>query len=118
MTDKESLIVKLKRRLGIPADDTQEDLLLSDIIEDAQGHFMLLTKGSDIEAKYDFIILDVADARYNRKGSTGMKSESVDGYSVTWKDAENDFKPYWSLLKIDFNLEGDGERKRGNMVMW
>lgn len=118
MTDTQPLIKKLKRRLGIEETDTQEDALLTDIIEDAQAHFKALTGVTDIEPKFDFIILDVADMRYNRKGSVGMQSESVDGYSVTWKDAESDFKPYWSILNREFDLEGAGYREKGNMVMW
>lgn len=113
------MLEKLKRRLGIAETDTEEDKLLQDIISDAISHFMLITKSDIVDAKYNFIILDVADMRYNRKGSTGMKSESVDGYSVTWQDAKEDFAPYWNLLKDDFDLEDNsGDREKGNMVAW
>ena len=109
---------KIKRRLGI--EDAQQDDLLKDLIDDAESHFKLLTKktGSEdvITPAYDFIIRDVVALRYNRKGSEGMKSESVDGYSTTYSDAMDDFKPYRDLLERDFNLiDSDSERQRGTV---
>ena len=113
------LLNKLKRRLGIAQDDTQEDDLLQDILEDAEAHFKLLAETDIIDSKYQFIILDIADMRYNRKGSTGMKSESVDGYSVTWQDAKDDFAPYMSIIIKDFDIDNSlGEREKGNAWWW
>lgn len=106
---------KIKRRLGI--EDAQQNELLNDLVDDAKSHFKLLTKQSeDIPEKYDFIIRDVVALRYNRKGSEGMKSESVDGYSTTYSDAMDDFKPYRDLLERDFNLiDSDSERQKGTV---
>lgn len=106
---------KIKRRLGI--EDAQQDDLLNDLIDDAASHFKLLTKQSeDIPDIYDFIIRDVVALRYNRKGSEGMKSESVDGYSTTYSDAMDDFKPYRDLLERDFNLiDSDSYREKGKV---
>lgn len=104
---------KLKRRLGIT--DAEQDALLQDILDDARAHFKLITGAETIDTKYDFIILDVADIRYNRKGSTGMKSESVDGYSVTFADISKDFLPYMSLLNRDFELD---RNMKGKVHFW
>ena len=109
---------KIKRRLGI--EDAQQDDLLNDLIDDAESHFRLLTKKTGAEdiivPAYDFIIRDVVAMRYNRKGSEGMKSESVDGYSTTYSDAMDDFKPYRDLLERDFNLiDSDSYREKGKV---
>lgn len=113
---EQAQLEKLKRRLGLDLQDDTEDKLLEDIFTDSQSHFMLITGASEVSPKYEFIIFDVADKRYNRKGSEGLASESVDGYSVTFKDIEDDFKAYFKFLERDFSLN-DKLRERGR-VLW
>lgn len=45
-----------------------------------------------IPAELDYIVDEVTIARFNRIGSEGITSESLDGHSATYQD--NDFKPY------------------------
>lgn len=99
---------KLKRRLGI-TDEAQDELLL-DLISDAESYFKVFTGSTDVPQAYKFIIREVALKLYNRKGSEGMESESVDGYSV--KYASDLFSDYLELLERDFNLS-DEYRKTG-----
>lgn len=107
-------LTKLKRRLGIT--DKLEDDLLKDIISDAESHFKLITGAESVQEKYEFIIIDVADKRYSRKGAASMESETIDGYSARYRGIEDDFKPYIDLLKRDFGLDDFG--RRGNVVWW
>ena len=109
--EENKLLLKLKRRLGIKQEDTLEDSLLNDIIEDSISHFKLITGANEVDDKYNFIILDVADIRYTRKGSAGLSSESVDGYSTNFKSIEDDFKPYMKFLEKDFNLKDEFRQK-------
>lgn len=44
-----------------------------------------------------FIVEEVTVSRYNRIGSEGMKSESVEGRSISFTD--DDFMPYMSILE-------------------
>lgn len=111
--DNTQLLEKLKRRLGIT--DTLEDELLNDIINDAIDHFKLITKAVEVNSKYSFIILDVADIRYNRKGSAGMKSEATDGYSVSFQTISDDFKPYMAILNADFEIGSESQREKGKI---
>lgn len=108
-------LAKIKRRLGIPADDTNEDDLLADLIEDAEGYFKLLTSSSIIEHKYQFMIENVVYKLYGRKGSEGVTSETVDGYSVTYQEWDNLFKPYMAILNKDFGLDGS-LREKGKVM--
>lgn len=98
MTDR--LLEKLKRRLNIT--DKEQDALLEDLLEDAESHFCLLTKEQSVDPQFEFIIVDVAAARYGRKGSEGLAKETVDGYSSEY--IHHDFEPYMELLDGYFNV--------------
>lgn len=106
---------KIKRRLGILADDTAEDELLKDLIGDAESYFKLLTTSSIVDSKYHFMIENVVYKLYGRKGSEGVTSETVDGYSVTYQEWDNLFKPYMAILTKDFGLDGS-KRQKGKVM--
>lgn len=114
MADTQQL-AKIKRRLGIAAEDTLENQLIQDMIDDAGSYFKGLTGSVTIEPKYDFMIENVVYKLYGRKGSEGVTSETVDGYSVTYQDWDNLFKPYMAILNKDFGLDGS-LRQRGKVV--
>lgn len=114
MTDTQRLN-KIKRRLGITPDDTKEDDLLSDLVEDAESYFKLLTTSSTVGSKYYFMIENVVYKLYGRKGSEGVTSETVDGYSVTYQEWDNLFKPYMAILNKDFGLDGS-QRQKGKVM--
>lgn len=115
MADTKQL-AKIKRRLGIAAEDTLEDQLIQDMIDDAESYFKGLTGSATIEPKYNFMIENVVYKLYGRKGSEGVSSETVDGYSVTYQDWDNLFKPYMAILNKDFGLDGS-LRQRGKVVL-
>ena len=106
---------KIKRRLGIAPDDTKEDDLLSDLVEDAESYFKGLTGEATIDNKYAYMIENVVYKLYGRKGSEGITSETVDGYSVTYQDWDNLFKPYMAILNKDFGLDGS-QRQKGKVT--
>lgn len=106
---------KIKRRLGIVPDDTKEDDLLSDLVEDAESYFKGLTGNSTVDSKYYFMIENVVYKLYGRKGSEGVTSETVDGYSVTYQEWDNLFKPYMAILNKDFGLDGS-LREKGKVI--
>lgn len=108
-------LAKIKRRLGIAPDDTKENDLLADLIDDAESYFKGLTGTATIDSKYHFMIENVVYKLYGRKGSEGVTSETVDGYSVTYQDWDNLFKPYMAILNKDFGLDGS-LREKGKVV--
>lgn len=107
----ETQLAKIKRRLGIAQDDTAENDLLADLVDDAESYFKTLTGSVEIGSKYNFMIENVVYKLYGRKGSEGVTSETVDGYSVTYQDWDNLFKPYMAILNKDFGLDGSLRRK-------
>lgn len=107
----EAQLVKIKRRLGIAQDDTAENDLLADLVDDAESYFKTLTGSVEIGSKYNFMIENVVYKLYGRKGSEGVTSETVDGYSVTYQDWDNLFKPYMAILNKDFGLDGSLREK-------
>ena len=108
-------LAKIKRRLGIDPNDTKENDLLQDLVEDAESYFKGLTGITEIESKYNFMIENVVYKLYGRKGSEGVTSETVDGYSVTYQDWDNLFKPYMAILNKDFGLDGP-QRQKGKVM--
>ena len=108
-------LAKIKRRLGIAPADTKENDLLQDLVEDAESYFKGLTGITEIESKYNFMIENVVYKLYGRKGSEGVTSETVDGYSVTYQDWDNLFKPYMAILNKDFGLDGS-QRQKGKVT--
>lgn len=108
-------LAKIKRRLGISVEDTNQDVLINDLVSDAESYFKLITGAKTINEQYSFIVRDVALKLYVRKGSEGAESESVDGYSVSY--AKSLFEEYMPLLERDFNLTDDGS-KRGKVYFY
>ena len=111
----ETQLAKIKRRLGIAQDDTAENDLLADLVDDAESYFKTLTGSVEIGSKYNFMIENVVYKLYGRKGSEGVTSETVDGYSVTYQDWDNLFKPYMAILNEDFGLDGS-QRQKGKVT--
>ena len=111
----ETQLAKIKRRLGIAQDDTAENELLADLVDDAESYFKTLTGSVEIGSKYNFMIENVVYKLYGRKGSEGVTSETVDGYSVTYQDWDNLFKPYMAILNKDFGLDGS-QRQKGKVT--
>lgn len=108
---------KIKRRLGIDRDDTLEDELLEDLVDDAESYFCGLADIDKFDNKYNYIIENVVYKMYQRKGSEAVKSENVDGYSVTYEDWDDYFKPYLKIIDRDFGDDGT-YREKGKVMFY
>lgn len=105
---------KIKRRLGIT--DNMQDDLLTDLIDDSEQLFMMITGASNVENKYAFMVESAVYQLYSRKGSEGIESETVDGYSV--KYAMTLYSDFMPILERDFNLDDRSHRKSGRVSAW
>ncbi|UTH14871.1 phage head-tail connector protein [Macrococcus equipercicus] len=85
----------VKLQLGIT--DTKQDDLLTLIINNV-GKAMLgyLPALTSVPDELGYIVEDVAVARYYRRGSEGMKSKSIEGYSVAY---DKDFDSYLHIFE-------------------
>lgn len=112
MADIDSAVVleKLKRKLSFSVVDEEKDALLTDLIGDTMDHFRLIAESLSgtypgaIPIKFEFIIKEVAEKRFNRIGSEGMTSESIDGHSVSYEEQKNDFNPYLSAMERTYDV--------------
>lgn len=101
----------LKLMLGIAADDSSLDDKLSLIISTAQARLMLLLGGIEPPDSMNHIVREVAIIRFNRIGSEGMASHSVEGESLSF--VEDDFAPFAD--EIQAFLESQQETTRGKL---
>lgn len=105
---------KIKRRLGI-TDNLQDDLL-TDLIDDGEQLFKMITGANAVDDKYSFMVESAVYQLYARKGSEGIESETVDGYSVKYAmTLYDDFMP---ILERDFELDDNSYRKSGSVSVW
>lgn len=105
---------KIKRRLGI-TDNLQDDLL-TDLIDDGEQLFKMITGANAVDDKYSFMVESAVYQLYARKGSEGIESETVDGYSVKYAmTLYDDFMP---ILERDFELDDHSHRKTGKVSVW
>lgn len=106
----ESALTTLKTLLGIP--DDSRDALLTTIVNAVQARLLLLLgDASEVPESLAYIVPEVAVIRYNRIGSEGMSSHSVEGETVAY--ADNDFVGYMS--EIEAYLDEQQTTKRGRV---
>jgi hypothetical protein len=105
------MLENLKLLLGIPADDTELDGKLLLIVKSTTARLKLLLGGIDPPEEMDHIILDVAIMRFNRIGSEGLSSHSVEGESLSFSDS--DFDGF--SAEIQAWIDGQKESTRGKV---
>lgn len=84
------MLKELKLLLGIAADDTSKDAVLSLLISTATARLKLRLGGLEPPESMDHIIREAAVVRFNRIGSEGMGSHTVEGESVQFDNSDFD----------------------------
>lgn len=105
------MLENLKLMLGITDADSDLDAKLRLIISNTTSRLKLLLGGIDPPEEMDHIILDVAIMRFNRIGSEGLSSHSVEGESLSFTDS--DFNGFAG--EIQAWLDSQKESKRGKV---
>ncbi|MDQ0158809.1 phage head-tail connector protein [Alkalibacillus salilacus] len=94
-----AILENVKTVLGIK--DNLQDDQLNVIITNVEARLKVWLKQhaelDNIPTELNFIVEEMAINRYNRIGSEGMTSESVEGHSVSF--TEDDLIPYLSILE-------------------
>lgn len=98
------MLEQIQLLLGV--DD--EDTLLETIVNLTTSKVLSRIKEKVVPVELEYIIIEASVARYNRIGSEGLKSESVDGRTQSYED---DLAPYEATLD-DYvsNKKGSGLR--------
>ena len=107
------MLENLKLMLGFSADDVDEtrDGRLRLILSNTTARLKLLLGGIEPPEEMDHIILEVAIIRFNRIGSEGTSSHSIEGESMSF--ADNDFNGF--MDEIQAYLDTQKESTRGKV---
>ena len=105
------MLDNIKLLLGIASDNEDRDELLELIIKNTTARLKVLCGGADPGKDLDYIVQDVSIIRYNKIGSEGMTSHTVDGESNVFVDS--DFDGYAD--DISAWLERQKESARGKV---
>ena len=105
------MLKDLKILLGIPENETSQDLKLNLILSATRNRLKALLGGQDPPDELGYIITDVAVIRFNKIGSEGLSSHTVEGESLSFSD--NDFAGY--MDDIQTYLDSKKEAKKGKV---
>jgi len=103
---------RIKTVLGI--NDNLQDELLEILITNVENHLKALL-GKDVPEHLDFIVEEITIRRFNRIGTEGMQSESVEGHSVSYYDLNDYFTPYLTIIENEKD-DDDGIYGRGKVL--
>ena len=84
------MLEDIKTLLGL--EGSERDTLLQTIISITTSRLKVLLGVQTVPEELSYIITEIAVVRYNRIGSEGLSSHSVEGESQSWSDT--DFAPY------------------------
>ncbi|MEK4968607.1 phage head-tail connector protein [Cytobacillus sp. FSL R7-0696] len=107
------MLNNIKILLGIK--DNLQDDVLDILIQNVQSHLMVLL-GKQIPEELSFIVQEIVIRRFNRIGTEGMQSESVEGHSVKFYDLKDEFTPYTDIIAS--YKESEGESARGKVMFF
>ena len=96
------LLNRIKTLLGV----TDNDELIYEITELTKSKILNYINETELPNELEFVLVELAIQRYNRKGSEGIASESVDGKSVSYEDMFENYKPY-----LDDYISRNGKSK-------
>ena len=105
------VIDDIKSLLGFDAESTEKDDLLELVIKNSTSRLKILLGGIDPPTELDYIIVEVSIIRFNRIGSEGAQSHSVDGESLSFSD--DDFEQFKD--EIQAYLDSQKESTRGKL---
>ena len=102
------MLKDLKILLGIPLDDITLDEKLNVIIRSTQSRLKALLGGMDGPEELAYIVTDVSVIRFNKIGSEGLSSHSVEGESLSF--LENDFAGYMDDIQAYLDKQKDATK--------
>lgn len=100
----------LKLMLGIALDDTSLDAKLKLILAAATARLKVLLGGVEPPESLDYIIREVSIIRFNKIGSEGMTSHTVEGESLAF--ADSDFNGYMDDIQAFLETQKVSEKGR------
>lgn len=102
------MLEDVKELLGIAEDDNTMDTRLNIIIAATTKRLKVLLGGLDVPDDLKYIVTDVSIMRFNRIGSEGLSSHSVEGESLSFSN--NDFEPYIDDIQSYLNAQKEATK--------
>lgn len=102
------MLETLKSLLGIAPGDTDLDEKLRYLLTAASQRLKILLGGIEPPTELEYIIIDVAAARFNRLGSEGLTSHSVEGESLSFN--ANDFDGFADDIQAFLDTQKESSR--------
>ena len=102
------MLEDVKELIGIQENDTAMDTRLGIIISATTKRLKVLLGGLDVPDDLNYIVTDVSIMRFNRIGSEGLSSHSVDGESLSFSN--NDFEPYMDDIQSYLNAQKEATK--------
>ena len=85
--------VIVARMLGLSnVDDSAVIDVINDCVDVAASRLLIRIGADTVPEQLGYIVREVAVRRYNRIGSEGVASHTVEGESMSWN--EDDFEPF------------------------
>lgn len=95
----DEMVSKIKRLLGIT--DNLQDSVLNTIVENTVSRLAFLIGQDDVPAELQYIVIEVSIIRFNRLGSEGYASDSLEGHTITF--VSSDFADYTDDINTYLN---------------
>lgn len=105
------MLQQLKVLLGFADANKERDAKLQLLLSFAQKQLQVRLGGIVPPTELDYIVIEVAVKRFNRIGSEGFDSHTVEGESISFTD--NDFNSFND--DIQAWLDTQNENKRGKV---
>ena len=102
------MLEDVKELLGIAEDDNTMDTRVNIIIAATTKRLKVLLGGLDVPDDLKYIVTDVSIMRFNRIGSEGLSSHSVEGESLSFSN--NDFEPYMDDIQSYLNAQQEATK--------
>lgn len=102
------MLENLKILLGIESSDTSLDGRLNLLLSYATTRLQALLGGVEPPESMEYIIVEAAVIRFNRIGSEGITSHSVEGESLQFTD--NDFSGFSDEIQAFLESQESGSR--------
>lgn len=107
------MLEKILILLGLDSPTQAMTDKLETIIGMTEQRLAFLLGQTVIPTELSYIVIEVTIARFNRIGSEGVASHTVQGESLSWTD--DDFKPYMDDIQEWLNAQDDVNTTRGRI---
>ena len=97
------IVSRMKVLLGT-TNTTDDEELLYEIVEITKSKILNYINKKVLPKELEFVLVELAIQRYNRIGSEGIASESVDGKSVSYDDDFEAYKPHLNFYMLKNNI--------------